>query len=110
MSTKVEDLQKTGARRRKALGIALMTGATLFWSAVFAALAGAETLAKSGGLARLAESAVCPLLALILGVDALNRGLLRAGGTWGKNREGGRARQTVKGERSRLRNSVGGAL
>lgn len=59
-----------------------MMGPLLLWSVVFATLAGARPLEQGRDLASLADSLICPLLALILGLDAFRRGGLLRGQRW----------------------------
>ena len=61
-------------RRRGALRFVLLMLPALFWSAVFAALAGARPLERFPEAAQVLVAVTCPLLAALLGLDALRRG------------------------------------
>jgi hypothetical protein len=73
-----------------ALRFGLLMLPALFWSAVFAALAGARplerVLERVPDAAQLLVAVTCPLLAALLGLDALKRWGRRAGGPAGGGR------------------------
>jgi len=73
---------KRRLRRRVGLRVGLLLIPALFWSAVFAALAGTRTLESAvervPDPAQILIAVTCPLLALIIGMDAVRNGRDRA--------------------------------